>query len=353
MSTQKLVTVAIAAYNQSKYLRGAIESVLTQTYRNYEIVIADDGSEDGTPDVANGLIAEYSNEKIKYLRQENSGVAVARNHAIANANGEYILPLDADDLMHPEMLEKTVNVLEKNSEIGIAYTDYVFFGDLYQLVPTEEYDLRQFLENKNLFTSSAMYRREAWEKTGGYNPNMIWGFEDWEYWINCGKHGYYGKRVPGYYFYYRAKLNSFTRNKSANRHSNWLFARMALNHPELYTSQRQKWARDNWVQALEHIFDQNDHRGLQYIGNLSAQSIVAETELVRNAGGHELERKMYKRWLSGNSKANEYAVYFNLGVCEEKMGNIADALVAYQASAERNPNFSGSAQAIKKLLNVR
>ncbi|GAB4486979.1 MAG: hypothetical protein OHK006_15480 [Thermodesulfovibrionales bacterium] len=113
------VSVIIPTYNRKGYVCDAIDSVLNQTYRDFEIVVVDDGSNDGTGEA---LLARYG-ERIRYHRKENGGCASARNHGIRVARGEYITFLDSDDMFTQDKLENHVGVLEANPDIGLVYAD--------------------------------------------------------------------------------------------------------------------------------------------------------------------------------------------------------------------------------------
>ncbi|MCL4294661.1 MAG: glycosyltransferase [Anaerolineae bacterium] len=126
MSPNPLVSVIIPTYNRRSLLPDAVNSVLAQTYPNYEIIVIDDGSVDDTPNWA------AANTKwFRYYRQVNQGQAVARNNGAELAKGEYLAFLDADDIWLPEKLEKQVLVVQKNP--GIAFT----FTDGYRITATE------------------------------------------------------------------------------------------------------------------------------------------------------------------------------------------------------------------------
>lgn len=112
---QPLVSVVMPAYNCAAYIAEAIDSVLRQTYENWELLIVDDGSEDGTAEV----VGRYTDPRIRYSRNpENSGAAVSRNNGIAAAGGEYIAFLDSDDVWLPEKLERQIAFMRQN---GIAF----------------------------------------------------------------------------------------------------------------------------------------------------------------------------------------------------------------------------------------
>jgi glycosyltransferase involved in cell wall biosynthesis/predicted O-linked N-acetylglucosamine transferase (SPINDLY family) len=227
-----LVTVVVPCFRQAHYLAEAVASVVAQTYRHWELVIVNDGSPDETNRVARELIALHSDRVIRLVEKANGGLADARNAGIRAAQGELILPLDADDKIHPEMLAKTVGLLQRHPEIAIAYTDYVYFGHQQQRLYTTEYNFQTLCTAYNLFTCCALYRRSAWKAVGGYNPNMIYGYEDWDFWIGCGERGFIGQRIPEVLFYYRTKAESMV--STAHQHHRTLFARIVLNHPRVY-----------------------------------------------------------------------------------------------------------------------
>lgn len=115
-----LVSIIVPAYNAEKYIGVTIESVLAQTYTNWEMIIINDGAKDNTE----GAVQPYlKDERIQHIRQENTGVSGARNHGIELAKGEYLAFLDADDEWLPDNLEKKVKVLEEDLSIDWAYSD--------------------------------------------------------------------------------------------------------------------------------------------------------------------------------------------------------------------------------------
>src|SRR3989304_7971813 len=225
------VSIIIPCYNQAHYLPEAVGSVVNQTLTHWECIIVNDGSGDNTPRIANSLIMQYSEKQIRLINQENKGLAEARNAGINASNGKYILPLDADDLIHPEMLQKTVSLLKTHTEIAIAYTDVKHFGSANRIVCAGEYDFKRLCFQNHLNYCS-LYRREAWESVGGYNPNMTWGYEDWDFWVSCGEKGFLGKRFSEPLFMYRVKETSMY-TKALEHHSE-LMAQIITNHPNLY-----------------------------------------------------------------------------------------------------------------------
>lgn len=124
--SQPVVSIIIPAWNAERYVKGAVDSALSQTYPNVEIVVVDDGSTDNTRE----LLQPYADaKKIVYVYKENSGLAGARNTGIRNALGSYIALLDADDLFLPEKVEHQVAFLDGHPECDVSYCDIYHFWD--------------------------------------------------------------------------------------------------------------------------------------------------------------------------------------------------------------------------------
>lgn len=176
-----LVSVIVPCYNQAIYLSDALESLLQQTYQNWEAIVVNDGSSDNTE----GIALEYAKKypKIKYVAKENGGLSSARNKGIECAKGEYILPLDADDMLKPEYMEKAMDAFEKSPQLKLVYCQGLFFGAKTGLWENLHYS---GYKNQLLWNSifcSAFYKKSDWEKVGGYDENMRKGHEDWEFFI--------------------------------------------------------------------------------------------------------------------------------------------------------------------------
>ena len=112
-----LVSIITPVYNGAKYVRETIESVLKQTYTNWEMIIVDDGSKDKSADIVNEYVLRDS--RIRLLRQANGGSASARNNGIRNANGQYIALLDADDLWEANFLDSQLTLMRKENAIVV------------------------------------------------------------------------------------------------------------------------------------------------------------------------------------------------------------------------------------------
>lgn len=219
------------SYNQGPYLAEALNSVLAQTYTNWECIIVDDGSKDNTTEVSKAYCAKDS--RFQYIYQENSGVSTARNNGIKHSKGEYILPLDGDDKIAPEFLELSLNEIVKDRNIRVVYTDVQYFGvrkDVYQL---PSFSIEKLM-GQNILCVTALFRREDFDKTGGFNDNMREGFEDWDFWMSMFQDGEgTAYKIPRILFYYRIKPVS--RNHTAAK-KNIDYRRIVWeNHREMFS----------------------------------------------------------------------------------------------------------------------
>ena len=231
MKINDLVSIIIPCYNQAQYLEESVQSALDQTYPNIEIIIINDGSSDNTEEIALDLQLKYP-EKIKLISQENSGVSEARNNAIHQSKGKYILPLDADDRLDLQMISHCIKSMV-DEQADIVYTDLQCFG-----IRDEVVKRRPFRENhilyKNLLPATSLFRRSVWEQTNGYKANMKEGYEDWEFWINAYSHKFTFFHLPEPLVYYRTVLVSRDTVALQEYHL-LLIDKIILNNPELYT----------------------------------------------------------------------------------------------------------------------
>lgn len=223
------VSVIIPCFNDGTYIGEAVDSVLAQTYQDFEIIIVNDGSTDPR---TNDILSNYSRPKTRVIQTTNQGVARARNRAIEEASGEFILPLDADDRIKETYLEKAVKALDTAGNIGIVYCLAEFFGGETGPWQLPDFSLEGMLLG-NLIFCSALFRRADWLQVGGYNPNMRYGFEDWDLWLSVIELNREVFRIPEILFSYRIKTVSRTTRMTEDL---MLDMRVQLfsNHRQLY-----------------------------------------------------------------------------------------------------------------------
>jgi len=242
-----IVSVIIPCYNYACYLSEAVESVINQTYQDFEIIIVNDGSTDNTIEVAELLIYRFPQYRIRLINQPNSGhPAFSRNKGISGAVGEYILPLDADDMIASTMLEKCVDVLSHDASLSIVYTDRLDFGSVNQIIAARDYDF-ELLKYQNHLSYCAMFKKAVWEAVGGYKPI---GCEDWNFWIEAGALGRFAKRIPQALFLYRRHDAGRFQHDSANIER--VTAKIILQNRKLYTDDDVRQATDI-LDASKHL----------------------------------------------------------------------------------------------------
>lgn len=208
------VSVIIPAHNAMTYLPETVENVLKQTFTDFEVLIINDGSLDDIEEWASHL----TDSRVKLISQQNQGVSVARNTGIAQATGEYIAFLDADDLWEPSKLEKQARRLDDNPEVGLVYTWTVLvdqWGKPTGIVYT--YDLEGnvwaqiVVEDIVCNGSSAMVRRSCFEIVGVFDPNLS-SVADGDMWVRIAAH-YPFAVVKELLVYYRQYPNSMSKNR--------------------------------------------------------------------------------------------------------------------------------------------
>ena len=232
MSVQ--VSIIVPCYKQAHFLNESLQSVLAQTYFNWECIIVNDGSPDDTESIAQEWCVRDS--RFKYLKKENGGLSSARNAGIAISKGEYILPLDADDVLHQDYLRQLVPELQYNTSLAIVSCYTKFFSTD---ITKTTFDLKpqgthwRYLLYVNQLIATSLYRKECWKVVGGYDENMLKGFEDWEFWLNITKRNWNYKIIPEFLFYYRKSKRSML-TKTIQNHAEEVKRYIFTKHKELY-----------------------------------------------------------------------------------------------------------------------
>lgn len=245
MSNQGLVSVIVPAYNAENFISATLDSALSQTYENLEVIVVDDGSRDLTAAIVKS--AARRDRRVKLLRQLNLGVAAARNLGIQKSAGEYIAPLDADDIWYPAKIEKQVEALESGGpDAGASYCWCISInehgkvlgigpkwdleGEVYQPLV-----LRNFIGN----ASVPLFRRNYLERIGGYNTELraqqAQGCEDWEICLRLAELCQF-RVVKEYLAAYRCYSQSMSYDHSAMAKSYALVLEdVQRKHPEIAT----------------------------------------------------------------------------------------------------------------------
>lgn len=207
------ISVVIPAYNQSRYLAAAVQSVLDQTEQDFEIIIVDDGSTDQTRQVA----ASFDDPRLRYIYQENAGLSAARNTGIRNSSGNYLTFLDSDDLFTPRKLELLAGRLDDEPELGFAAGKAILIdqngnplGKTFDQPPPD--DLSDLLDWNPFHVSSVMIRRE-WQEQAGLFDESLRAYEDWDMWLRLARLGCRMDWVAEPVSYYRFHTGQMTRDR--------------------------------------------------------------------------------------------------------------------------------------------
>lgn len=215
------ITIIIPSYNQQEYLPDAIESALNQSTPVHEIIVVDDGSTDDSLKIAK----KYP---IKVISQVNKGLSSARNTGIMNATGDYILPLDADDILLPGCLKRITEVAELTKPDIVSPSFKTFGVSNERVILMPEPQLEDFKVANRVGYCSAI-KKEALLEIGGYSPRMVHGYEDYHLWFNLLSAGKRMVTIPEVLWLYRTKEHSMIHD--AQKHHEELMAQIYKDFP--------------------------------------------------------------------------------------------------------------------------
>lgn len=264
MYQKDLVSVIMPAYNAAAFIRVAIASALAQTYSNLEVLVVDDGSTDETPQI----VAEMAQAdgRVRLLQQPNGGVAQARNFAIAQARGEFIAPLDADDIWMPTKIARQVAAMHQGGpRVGLVYTWWLGTDEAGEMVEAgAQWDVEGQVLQALLYcnfignASVPLFRREALDRVGAYDPQLrarkAQGCEDWDITLRVAEH-YEARCAPAYLSCYRNVSNSMSKNYEAMARSHEIVANaVRTRHPSV-PDEVFRWSRGLlllWLSGLSY-----------------------------------------------------------------------------------------------------
>jgi glycosyltransferase involved in cell wall biosynthesis len=222
------VSVVVPCHNGGRFLDGLLASLAAQTFRDFEIIIVDDGStEQATRDKLASL-----DRSVRVVHQDNRYLPGARNRGFREARAELVLPLDCDDTLDPSYLAETVPLLaQAPPDVGFVFTHLRLTGAL-------EGELARHLNRfDQLFLNYLPYgmliRRSAWEAAGGYDETMCDGSEDWEFNIRLSQAGFAGIELDKPLFVYTVRPDGMWMSRAARMHGT-IWRRIRLRHAEVY-----------------------------------------------------------------------------------------------------------------------
>ncbi len=244
---QPLVSIIMPVYNMEEFLAETLDSVLSTTYPSLEVVLVDDGSKDSSLKIAEKYATRDA--RLKVYTQPNAGACTARNHAIREAKGEFILPVDGDNLISSDFVELAVAEIQKDSEVMVVAPRTNFFGDR-----SGEWILPPFslnlLARKNLMDTTALFRRSDWVRVGGYCDELMTR-EDWDFWISMLKDGGKVVRLNKIVFFYRRRAGSKRiRGRKLHKH---VIDMLNRRHPEFF--ERELGGKLHYQRSWSKVFN--------------------------------------------------------------------------------------------------
>ena len=219
-------SVVIACFDLGRYLGQAIDSVLAQTYDGFELVVVDDGS---TDEHTLSVLKRYEERGVSVLYMPHRGVSAAKNTGIEAARAPYVVVVDADDLLEPTFLERTVPRLDEADDVGIVATYSRTFGKGRGVYRAPDYDPRRLLLGNVISGSGSLFRRRCWEEAGGY---ALDGLEDWHLWLSIVERGWRWVVVPETLYHFRVRRG--TVSERARERRSELLAQLVELHRQTY-----------------------------------------------------------------------------------------------------------------------
>ena len=230
MNASSTVSVVITCYNLGEFLDEAVQSVLSQTYQDFEILIVDDGS---TDEHTCDLLASYTRPKTRVLHTANGGLPAARNVGIRQTTGRFLCMLDADDCLEPTYMERSVQALQDDESLAFVSHWLRTFGDESWEWTPRDCELPAFLAT-NPINGAALFRRDAWSAAGGFDEAMREGLEDWDFWITLVEKGWRGRILPEFLFRYRRRKGSMSQLMMQNGTHARLYRSLIDKHPATF-----------------------------------------------------------------------------------------------------------------------
>lgn len=215
MATTPILSLIMPCYNQAQYIDEAIQSVIRQTYKDWELIIVDDGSTDDSFSIAKSYA--QSDIRIKAFSQDNGGPSKARNNGVKRSSGKYIMFFDSDDRLAPQYLERGIQYMTSHPECTVFYSRLKRFGKMNDEVGIHFISYEQELCVSSLFLT-CIIKRSDFVRIGGFDEQMK-GYEDWEMFIRLLYHNDNVYQYPEIMFFYRWNMDEGSVNLQAIRRS--------------------------------------------------------------------------------------------------------------------------------------
>lgn len=212
---EEKISVIMGIYNCEKYLKESIESIICQTYSNWELIMCDDGSVDQTYQIAKEYESKYKDKIIVLKNEKNMGLNYTLNRCIEKATGEYLARQDGDDISVPERFEKQIDFLRKNSQYSVVSSNVIYFdetGKWGKSDTVEKPEKIDFAKKSPFCHAASMLRREVYESVGGYTVDKkLLRVEDYHLWYKVYKKGYKGYNIQECLYEVRDNKEAYSR----------------------------------------------------------------------------------------------------------------------------------------------
>ncbi len=301
------ISIIIPVYNCEKYITETLDSVIRQTFDDWEAICIDDGSKDNSLTILKKFT--HKDNRIKVISQKNLGVVTARNIAIKQAKSEFIFPLDADDIITPDCLEKLYRAM-LDGKGDIITCRVMYFGR-----ETHEMELKKATKynmiHENCLVNAALFRKSDFEKSGGYDTEFNVALEDYDFWLNMViNHKKKIYRIPEILFYYRLKPKSEARNFQHRSEHAMLQNKLQKKYPimkkyflfEKLTKPIKKIARfvfrieGNEIKLFKTIrFKIKKHINLFYFNSVSNFGDILNLDILEKLSDHKIQHKCLEK----------------------------------------------------------
>lgn len=230
------ISFLIPAYDKMPFLRECLESLKNQDSDDWEAIIVDDGSPKDVESIVYAFSRSYTGNKIRLIKQQNAGPGPARTAGAKFANGKYLLPLDSDDILLPNCLQRIKTYLSENPEIDFLFADYEVYGEDSSRIHFGPYEPSEFAF-RNTLPNSSVQRRELYLQAGGQQHFQYYGYEEWDYYLRMIKLNPTVAKADFPWLAYRIDENA-TKESSltlqGRNHDGWLRAEIIRRNPSYY-----------------------------------------------------------------------------------------------------------------------
>ncbi len=282
-----ILSIVIPYYNRADMIDDTLNSLEGQTFRRFEVIIVDDGSTDeASKQAIEGIGERHSTLNIRIVRQENLGVAKARNNGIKSATGKYIICLDSDDILTSTYVEKCVIALETNPDIALVTSYREHFGVVNSVYSVADYDAMRLYDD-NMVTTAAAFRKEAWARAGGYKSGI--SYEDWEFWLTLAENGDWGMTLQEPLFRYRVELQSrFQQDKNKHWDAMRTIKNLHPNYKKIIATLAKHKKFDKHMTSPKSAFGNLSHSDDYIAGNINKPAVLVAIPWMTFGGAETL-----------------------------------------------------------------